>query len=83
MSGFQEAVMYAEVRTQEETWTRLKTLDEQVELRWIMPGGKEAHLFNATDEPSPQILQEKPKELARELDAYLSSKYGTTMRANL
>ncbi|KAH0578424.1 hypothetical protein H2248_003572 [Termitomyces sp. 'cryptogamus'] len=38
MPGMQEAVVFSETRTQTEVFQRLPTLDERIELRWIVPG---------------------------------------------
>lgn len=38
MPGIQEAVVFAECDTHYEVWQRLEELDENIEIRWILPG---------------------------------------------
>ena len=38
MSGLQEAIVFVEARVPREVWELLESLDDRVELRWIMPG---------------------------------------------
>ncbi|KAG6860707.1 hypothetical protein C0995_008292 [Termitomyces sp. Mi166 len=38
MPGMQEAIVFSETHTKSEVFQRLPTLDERIELRWIVPG---------------------------------------------
>ncbi|KAG6817570.1 hypothetical protein H0H87_006947 [Tephrocybe sp. NHM501043] len=38
MPGIQEAIVFSETHTEVEVFERLPTLDERIELRWIVPG---------------------------------------------
>lgn len=38
MSGMQEAILFTELHTQFEVYHRLPTLDERIEIRWVVPG---------------------------------------------
>ncbi|KAG6907042.1 hypothetical protein DXG01_010813 [Tephrocybe rancida] len=38
MSGIQEAIVFSEAHTRSEVFHRVPTLDERIELRWIVPG---------------------------------------------
>ncbi|KAG6812160.1 hypothetical protein H0H92_004091 [Tricholoma furcatifolium] len=45
MSGMQEAIVFSETHTEFEVYHRLPSLDEKIELRWIVPGKEGAGEF--------------------------------------
>ncbi|KII91718.1 hypothetical protein PLICRDRAFT_173525 [Plicaturopsis crispa FD-325 SS-3] len=58
-SGIQEGVMFSEMRVPQETWTLLKTLDERVELKWIVPS-ENKNLFDHPDELMQRKVWRRP-----------------------
>ncbi|KAG6841357.1 hypothetical protein C0991_011900 [Blastosporella zonata] len=45
MPGMQEAIVFSETHTEFEVFERLPTLDERIELRWVVPGKPDAGEF--------------------------------------
>lgn len=43
MPGIQEAIIFSEAHTAFEVWQRLHSLDEGMEIRWIVPGKEDAY----------------------------------------
>ncbi|KAI8989137.1 Alpha/Beta hydrolase protein [Trametes punicea] len=93
MPGIQEAVCFAENHVPYETFELLATLDENVELRWLVAGklSPPEHEFRRKAvwrRPANSshirmfsaghlIAQEAPGELANEIHHFLNNRYGT------
>ncbi|KAI1787261.1 alpha/beta-hydrolase [Ganoderma leucocontextum] len=93
MPGMQEAICFAEERATFETFELLPTLDERIELRWLVAA--KIHPTDAVQrwravwrrpansshvrilEAGHLIPQETPSIFAKELHEFLSSRYGT------
>ncbi|KZT67779.1 hypothetical protein DAEQUDRAFT_728778 [Daedalea quercina L-15889] len=93
MPGVQEAMTYTDMLTMYETWDLMDTLDERVEIRWILAGkvGKGEQWFRETTswrrpvncsnvvftQASHLIVMEAPEELGKDISAFVDCKYGS------
>jgi len=91
--GIQEALSFAETLTSFETWDRFDTLDERIELRWLLPKKmplpelkvreqlvwrRPANSSNMiVSEAGHLISQETPGILAQDIHQFLERKYGS------
>ncbi|KAF8065184.1 Alpha/Beta hydrolase protein [Lyophyllum atratum] len=55
MPGIQEAIVFSETHTEYEVFERLPTLDERIELRWVMPGKPGAGEFGPPGATSERV----------------------------
>ncbi|KAI0928000.1 hypothetical protein AcW1_005386 [Taiwanofungus camphoratus] len=92
MPGIHEALVFSETLTPYETWDLLDTLDERIELRWIVPGQvdpeesgvRESMVWRRPENSSNIIIpnaghliaQEAPSDLAQAIFTFLERKYG-------
>ncbi|KAH9926153.1 alpha/beta-hydrolase [Fomitopsis serialis] len=93
MPGTQEAMTYTDMLTMYEAWDMIDTLDEGVEIRWILAGkiGKGEEWFRETTswrrpmncsnvvftEAGHLIVMEAPEDLGKELFAFVERKYSS------
>ncbi|OSC99698.1 alpha/beta-hydrolase [Trametes coccinea BRFM310] len=93
MPGIQEAVCFTENHAPQETFELLATLDERIELRWLVAGKllpEDHELRRKTVWRRPAnsshlrmfsaghlITQEAPGDLAQEIHEFLNSRYGS------
>ncbi|KAI0372477.1 alpha/beta-hydrolase [Pilatotrama ljubarskyi] len=91
MPGIQEGVCFAENHVPYETFELLPTLDERVELRWLVAGKlpprdheprrktvwrRPANSSHIRMPAGHLIAQEAPSDLAKEIHEFLNSRYG-------
>jgi len=92
MPGIQEAVVFTEMLAKLEVWDLLPTLDERIELRWVIPRQLPSRVFNIRtrmiwqrpanssniiiENSGHLIAQEAPAELAQDIHAFLQRRYG-------
>jgi len=55
MSGLQEAIVFVEARVPCEIWELLESLDDRIELRWIMPGDQGAISKPISDDKANRV----------------------------
>ncbi|PFH44988.1 hypothetical protein AMATHDRAFT_10265 [Amanita thiersii Skay4041] len=91
MPGLQEAVVFVEIHTESEVYHRVKDLDVNITLRWVMPGVEDPGEFGPPQQrvwlrptntsnirisnAGHLIVQEVPQELANDISGFLQIKY--------
>ncbi|EMD37002.1 hypothetical protein CERSUDRAFT_155418 [Gelatoporia subvermispora B] len=93
MPGIQEAVVFSEMLAKYEVWELLPSLDERIELRWVIPRQLIPRIFNIRmrmiwrrpanstniiiENSGHLVAQETPMALAQDICSFLQRKYGS------